>query len=193
LHERNDYKVIHKHTKTMLYKLALKNSKKTVLIDEESYLYLTKNTYLKQIDFLSNLRIHSHGYAFFQKNWPLKNGMYKNETIYLHKLLAEKFIEKPESDKRLMVRFKNSTPLDCRLKNLEWSTLSRVVRNTTKIKNSTGYRGVVKHSNKYQAIIYVERKPVFIGSYDTAKEAAIAYNEKSKELFGETKSLNKIR
>jgi len=177
----------------MLYKLALKNSKKTVLIDEKSYQFLMTNEYLKQIDFVANLRIHSHGYAFFQKNWPMKNGMYKNETIYLHKLLAEKFIEKPVSDKRMMVRFLNSTPLDCRLKNLEWSTLSNVVRNTTKIKNSTGYRGVVKHANKYQAIIYVERKPVFIGSFETAKEAALAYNEKSIELFGETKSLNKVK
>lgn len=177
----------------MLYKLPLKNSDQNALLDDESYNFIVNNEYLKKIKFLENLRRHSHGYAFFQKNWPQKDGKYKSETIYLHKLIAEKFINKHESENRLLVRFINSNPLDCRLKNLEWASLSKIVRNTTKIKNTTGYRGVVKHGKKYQAIIYLHRKPIFIGSYETAEEAALAYNGKSQELFGETKSLNKIR
>jgi len=177
----------------MLYKLALKNSDQNALVDGDAYDFIINNEYLKKIKFLENLRRHSHGYAFFQKNWPQKDGKYKSETIYLHKLIAEKFIEKPESEQRLLVRFINSNPLDCRIKNLEWANLSKIVRNTSKIKNTTGYRGVVKHGKKYQAIIYKQRKPIFIGSFDTPEEAALAYNKKSMELFGETKSLNKIR
>ncbi len=177
----------------MLYKLTLKNSDKTAIVDAEVYDFIVKNPYLQKIKFLENLRIHSRGYAFFQKNWKQKDGSYKSETIYLQKLVASNFMPKPESEERLLVRFRNSNTLDCRIKNLEWSTLSNVVRNTKKTDNRLGYRGVVKHGKKYQAIIYVKRKAINLGSFETPEEAAIAYNEKSKELFGETKSLNVIR
>ena len=177
----------------MLYKLPLKNADQNALVDDKVYDYIINNEYMKKIKFLENLRRHSHGYAFFQKNWPQKDGTYKSETIYLHKIIADKFIPKPESPIRLLVRFLNSDPLDCRVKNLEWASLSTIVRNTTKIKNATGYRGVIKHGKKFQAIIYLKRKPIFIGSFESAEEAALAYNKKSLELFGETKSLNKIK
>ncbi len=67
-----------------------------------------------------------------------------------------------------------------------------MVRNTKKIKNSTGYRGVVKQGRKYYAYIYVNRKGLLLGAFDTAEEAAYAYNKKSIELFGNTNSLNKL-
>lgn len=176
----------------MLYKLTLKNSDKTAIVDAEVYDYISKNPYLQKIKFLENLRIHSRGYAFFQKNWKQKDGSYKSETIYLQKLVAQNFIDKPESKERLLVRFINGNTLDCRIKNLEWSTLSNVVRNTKKTDNKLGYRGVVKHGKKYQAIIYVKRKAINLGSFDSPEDAALAYNRKSIELFGETKSLNRI-
>lgn len=176
----------------MLYKLTLKNSRKTALVDDEVYTYLSSDNYLIKIKFLENLREHSNGYAFFQKNWKQKDGSYKSETIYLQKLIAEKFITKPQKT-RMWVRFRNGNNLDCRIDNLEWSTLSNVVRNTSKTENKFGYRGVVKNSKKYQAIIYLNRKAINLGSFDTPEEAAEAYNKKSIELFGVTKSLNKIR
>ncbi len=178
----------------MQYKISLKNSKdKTVIIDNETYNYIINNPHLKQIEFIDNLRLHSNGYAFFQKNWPREDGTYKTETIYIQKLVAEKFIDKPDTLKKYWVRFINRNKLDCRIRNLEWSTLSNVVRNTKKIENSTGYRGVTKNKNKFLAIIYQNKKRIRIGSYNTAKEAALAYNNKSVELFGETISLNKIQ
>jgi hypothetical protein len=177
----------------MLYKLTLKNARKTALIDESGYDYITKNSYLEEIDFLKNLRLHSNGYVFFQKHWRQLDGSYKVETIYLQKVLAEKFLEKPDPDKRFWVRFKNGDKLDYRIDNLEWSTLSNVVRNTKKTENQTGYRGVVKSGKKYMAIIYKNRKGIHLGTFTTAEEAAMAYNSKSIELFGETRSLNKLR
>jgi len=180
----------------MLIKLPLKNSDKDALIDDVVYDFITKQPYLSKIEFLKNLRIHSNGYAFFQKNWKQLDGSYKCETIYLQRIVVDKFVPVPEhlkKHKRLWIRFINGNPLDCRTKNLEWSTLSNVVRNTTKTENKLGYRGVVKTGNKYQSIIYLNRKAINLGSFKTPEEAALAYNKKSLELFGKTKSLNKIK
>ncbi len=176
----------------MLYKLKLKNSDQHVLVSDDAYNYIEKNAYLKSLDFLNNLRMHSSGYVFFQKNFPQKNG-YKNVTIYLHKLIAEKFVPQHESEKRLFVRIKNSNPLDCRTKNLEWATMSELRRNQKNHNNKTGYRGVVQvGKTSYRAVLYTSDRRFDLGVYDSAKEAAEAYNEKSKELFGTTKSLNKL-
>jgi hypothetical protein len=176
----------------MLYKLKLKNSDKMAVVDGETYDYIQNNEYLNQVGFLKHLRIHSSGYAFFQKNWLNKDGSYRNETIYLHKLVAEKFVEKPKIEKRLFVILKNGDRLDCRVKNLEWTTFSHVTRNTRKTDNPLGYRGIVKDNQKYRAVIYKEGKRFNLGLYDTPEEAALAYNKKSIELFGKTRSLNVI-
>jgi hypothetical protein len=176
----------------MLVKLTLKNSNEVALVDDHVYEFLSENPYLKKIGFLPNLRRHSRGYAFFQKNWPLEGGVYKNETIYLHKLIAEKFIPKHESNERLLVNLINSNPLDCRLANLEWAIRAKVVRNTSKTENQFGYRGVVKSGKKFRAIIFHNKVRHDLGLFKTPEEAAAAYNAKSIEFFGKTNGLNQI-
>lgn len=177
----------------MLFKVKLKNARKNVLLSEELYEFFSTDDYFTSIDFLDNLRLHSSGYAFFQKNYPLKEGKYKNLTIYLHKAVAERYVPKPKSDKKLFVRLKNGDPLDCRVENLEWVTMGELRRNQKKHSNMTGYRGVVKVSkNKYRAVLYKDRKRYDLGLFNTAEEAAEAYNLKSKSLFGETESLNSV-
>jgi hypothetical protein len=82
----------------MLVKISLKNSDKKALLDEKVFNDLINDQHLKQIQFFENLREHSNGYVFFQKNWkPSEKGMkYANETIYLHKLIAERYIKKTQ-------------------------------------------------------------------------------------------------
>jgi hypothetical protein len=60
-------------------------------------------------------------------------------------------------------------------------------------KSRSGYRGVTKEKNKFRAVIYHDRKAFNLGFYDSAEEAAAAYNKKSIELFGKTGSLNVIK
>ena len=177
----------------MIKKVNLKNASDEVILDTHVHDFVINNEYFQKINLPQNLRRHSCGYAFFQKNWKIETGTYRCETIYLHKIIAENFIPKPHSNKRLFVRFNNGNPLDCRLQNLEWTSLAHVVRNTTKTDNKFGYRGVVQDRQRYRAVIYKERKPINIGSYDTVEEAAEAYNKKSQELFGTTRSLNIIK
>lgn len=177
----------------MVHKIKLKNANKHVLLSQKAYDFIAANSYYNEIKLLENLRLHSSGYVFFQRNYPQRDGKYKNLTIYVHKLVAEKFVEKPESSKRLFVRLKNSNPLDCRIKNLSWMTMSELRRNQKRHNNKTGYRGVVQVSKKtYRAVLYTGKKRHDLGLFSSAEEAASAYNAKSKALFGDTKSLNKV-
>lgn len=175
----------------MLYKIKLKNADKEITLDEQGYNEIMENKYLQSINFHKNLREHSNGYGVFQRSITTKKGVIF-ETIYLHKHLAENFIPKPESKKKLFVRFINGDVLDSRIENLEWVTMGELRRQMKNFKSKTGFRGVTKEKNRYRAVIYHERKPINLGFYDTAIEAAKAYNKKSIELFGDTASLNQI-
>ncbi len=177
----------------MLYKLTLKNTDKKLIVSDKVYEALARNEYFQSIQLLKNLRIHSYGYAFFQKNFAKPEGGYKNITIYIHRYVAENFVEKPQSNKRLLVSFRNGNRLDCREENIIWVTASQLVRNTEGIiSNSTGYRGVTKVNNKYRAAIFRGKTRYDLGDFTSPEEAARAYNRKSIEWFGVTKSLNKI-
>ena len=62
------------------------------------------------------------------------------------------------------------------------------------IDNTSGYKGVVFHKTKgkFAAQIGFKSKSRHIGYYKTKEEAAKAYNEKAKELFGEFAKLNDV-
>ena len=176
----------------MLVKIKLKNAEHHVLVSDHIYEQISTNKYFQSIQLLENLRMHSAGYAVFAKNHPLKDGTYRNETIYLHKYIAENFIPKPPHTKRLFVSFKNGNPLDCTSENLEWISMADLRRNQKYTRSKSGYRGVTFDRNGYRAFIYDGKKRYELGTYPTAEEAALAYNQKSIELFGKTKGLNII-
>lgn len=177
----------------MSEKIKLKNREdEYVIIDDKSYEHLKTDKYLSSIKFLDNLRAHSNGYAVFQRCITTKKGPIY-ETIYLHKYLAEKFVKRPKSDKKLFVRFKDGNVLNAQLDNLEYVTMNMLRRQMKNFKSRSGYRGVTKEKNRYRAVLYHERKAHNLGFFKTAEEAAEAYNKKSRELFGETGSLNVIK
>jgi hypothetical protein len=176
----------------LLYKVKLKNADDSVLLDDQVYEFLSNEPYLKKVDFINNLRRHSSGCAVFQKTWKKADGSYKTETIYLHKLVAEKFLAHTKTGKSNLVGAKNGNKLDCRLENLVYrsrSVASRKRRSSSKI----GYTGVYKENNRYRAVISVDRKSVHIGMYATAEEAALAYNQMSRKLYGENGKINVIK
>lgn len=176
----------------MLYRVKLKNAEDHVLLDSEVYEYLTSDPYLVKIDLINNLRRHSSGCAVFQKTWRKASGDYKTETIYLHKFIAEKFLTHLKSEKKNLVGANNGNKLDCRLENLTYRSRA-VASRKRKTSSRVGYTGVYKENNRYRAVISVGRKTIHIGMYGTAEEAALAYNRKSRELFGENGKINVIR
>lgn len=176
----------------MLYRIKLKNADDHVLLDAEVYEYLIADPYFSKVDLVNNLRKHSSGCAVFQKTWKKAMGGYKTETIYLHKLIAEKFLAKQRTSEKNLVGAKNGNKLDCRLENLAYRSRS-VASRKRKTSSKIGYTGVYKENNRYRAVISVGRKSIHIGMYATAEEAALAYNRKSRELYGDNGKINIIR
>lgn len=176
----------------MLYRIQLKNADEHVLLDAEVYEYIVNDPYLKRVRFIENLRRHSSGCAVFQKTWKKADGSYKTETIYLHKLIAERFLRHQRVPGQNLVGAVNGNKLDCRLENIVYRSRS-VASRKRKSSSKVGYTGVYKENNRYRAVISVNRKSVHIGMFTTAEEAALAYNKKSRELYGENGKINVIR
>lgn len=162
------------------------------MLDDEVYEYLTSDPYLVRVDFINNLRRHSSGCAVFQKTWKKADGGYKTETIYLHKLIAEKFMLDSRTRDKNLVGARNGNKLDCRLENIIYRSRS-VASRKRKTSSKIGYTGVYKENNRYRAVISINRKSVHIGMFDTPEEAAMAYNKKSRELYGDDGKLNVIK
>jgi hypothetical protein len=176
----------------VLYKVKLKNADDNVLLDDKVYEWLTSDPYFVKVDFINNLRRHSSGCAVFQKTWKKADGQFKTETIYLHKVIAEKFLSHTKSKLNNLVGAKNGNKLDCRLENLVYRSRA-VASRKRKTSSKTGYTGVYQENNRYRAVISIDRKSVHIGMFDTAEEAAMAYNKKSKEIYGDEGKVNVIK
>ena len=60
--------------------------------------------------------------------------------------------------------------------------------------NSTGFKGVTffKRDSNYRAQICIDGKNTHIGYYKTKEDAAIAYNEKAKIIYGKYAVLNEV-
>ncbi len=166
-----------------LYKIPLKNHLDTVVIEPEAYEHFSKG-YYAEIKLLENLRRHSSGYAVFQRS----TGKGKTETIYLHKVIAEKWIVKPTNVKgSLVVTFHDGNPLNLRFENIIWRTRSYVARRSDKTHGRSGFKGVHIDGNRFVATIYMNSDPssrITLGRFDTAEEASEAYKKARREMFG---------
>lgn len=78
--------------------------------------------------------------------------------------------------------------------NLRACTAIQNASNTTKPPNKEhGFRGIVKHRNKYRAELSFNYKKKRSESYSTPVEAALAYNELALKYHGEFAVLNIIK
>ena len=176
----------------MLYKIKLKNAEENVVLDANVYEWLTSDPYLAKVDFINNLRRHSSGCAVFQKTWKKTDGTFKTETLYLHKVIAEKYLADTKTKSDNLVGANNGDKLDCRLENIVYRSRA-VASRKRKTSSKTGYTGVYQENHRYRAVISQNGKSMHIGMFDTPEEAALAYNRKSKEIYGDTGKLNIIK
>jgi hypothetical protein len=105
----------------------------------------------------------------------------------MHRLVADRM--GMASDIRIDHVNENGT--DNRRCNLRPATRSQNAANRGKPSNNTsGYKGVVRDKKRWRAEIRRTDKAYHIGCFDTPEEAAMAYDIKARELFGEYAKLN---
>lgn len=120
----------------------------------------------------------------------------------VHRLVAQAFIPNPKNLDQ--INHKDMNKANNHISNLEWCSASENMcfRRTPKRKNKTSkYKGVsvilyIKKSgtiSKYiKSSIRKSGKSHLIGIFNSEEEAAIAYNEKAKQIHGEFSYLNEL-
>jgi hypothetical protein len=146
-------------------KIILSNTGNEVLVDDEDY------------DFLNRFHWHesTNGYA--------ATG---DKCLYMHRLVLG------VSNKEVTVDHVNGKRIrDNRKQNLRKATPSQQQANSQRrVDNTTGYKGVTKRDGRYIARLGVNGKRIHIGNFNTAIEAAKAYDETAKLYYGEYSNTN---
>lgn len=162
-------------------KILLESSKfgnKECIIDTEDYDKIKKFRWY----ILHNIKGHSF-YAI--------TNIYKNKKrlgLLLHRVIMS-------PPKEVLIDHVNHNGLDNRKNNLRLCTHQENSRNCKKYKsNKNIFKGVRQRNElkKWQARLKFNDKTIHLGSFDDPIQAAKAYNEKAKELFGEFSCLNEI-
>jgi hypothetical protein len=121
-----------------------------------------------------NLRVQKSGktyYVVYSKNWQ--------KNLKLHRLIMD-------APSGMQVDHINGNGLDNRRENLRLCTQAENRWNRTKqINNKTGYKGVDINQGKYRAQIQVNKKHMHLGLFDTAEDAARAYDAAARQYFGQ--------
>ena len=134
-----------------------------LLVDEDDLHLLSKY----------NWRLSSNGYVCAYANY---------QKLYLHRLLCKG---------KETVDHINKNKLDNRRCNLRPATYAENNANVGKRKqNATGYTGVFFRKDRNYYVVNVAN--TYVGSFKDVKDAARAYNERAKVVFGQFAILNEV-
>lgn len=145
---------------------------KYALVDDEDYGRLSRYSW----------HYDKNGYAYRRKT----TGHYENKLISMHREIVGNI---PESK---IIDHKNRRKLDNRKENLRITSQSNNAANSPPRKGSSKYKGV-HWSNEYKrwvAKIEKEGKHYYLGMFDCEDNAAVAYNKKAVELYGDYALIN---
>lgn len=147
---------------------------KFAIVDQPDYERLAKHTW----------HAARHGRSCYAQRGT---GSAKSGRRKIHLVMMHREILKVGEDE--FVDHKNHNGLDNRRANLRAATWEENCWNQrkTKARCSSRYKGVMwdKRRCKWQAQISYKGKKIFIGYFNDEKEAAMAYDAKAMELFGE--------
>jgi hypothetical protein len=134
--------------------------------------------------------IKPDGRIYVRRNLRERDGSIS--PIQLHRLVMG-------AESGEIIDHRNGDTLDNRTENLRFCTQRQNMQNSKRGKrNTSGYKGVWKYSDAKRKKMWAVRirdqdgKQVFVGSFETAEEAALAYNEAALRFHGEFAWLNEI-
>jgi len=130
-----------------------------------------------------------------QYNWSLvtgRNTYYAEQKKRVKFRHLHRFIMNTPAD--MQVDHKDGNGLNCQKYNMRNCTATENSQNQVHRKpNKTGYTGVhCRAKNKYYSCIRYKTILYHLGVFNTAEKAAVAYNTKAKELYGEYAKQNII-
>lgn len=123
---------------------------------------------------------HSEGYIAIS---------YKNVTYFAH-VLAWFYVHGTWPAN--LIDHENRIRTDNRISNLRQATNSTNAHNMAKHRdNVCGFKGVAQNRKRFSAKIYVSKKNIHIGTFDTPEDAARAYDQAALQHFGAYALTNK--
>ena len=128
----------------------------------DNFFTLLKNNYF-QINNLNNQSFSITNLSYSNNN---NNNININNTK--NKIFNIKKIKDKEAEKKREIEYKNN------IQNRRYSK----------------YRGVFKNGNKWQALIMINRKKMYIGNYESEEEAAKVYDEYALKYHGNKAKTN---
>lgn len=119
-----------------------------------------------------------------------KVGKNKYKRILLHR----EIMGVSNKQRNICVDHINGDTMNYAKHNLRVCTRRENVLNQESNRGKSKYKGVswCKQTNKWRAQIQYDGKHICCGRYTVEKDAAIAYNVKAKELFGDFAKLNEV-
>lgn len=124
----------------------------------------------------------ARGEVLYAKYTQHKHG--KHATVFLHRLI----IQAPPG---ILVDHRDGNGLNCQKANLRLATHAQNTWNrSSAITNATGFVGVFPNKGRFRARITNYGRFYTIGSYETAEEAARAYDAEALAVRGEFATLN---
>lgn len=155
---------------------------KIALVDDEDYEYLNQWKWFA----------HKFNNIYYADSWR-KEESGKRTMVRMHRVILG-------APKNSQVDHRDRDGLNNQRNNIRLCTNAQNMSNREGWGKTTQYKGVYCYYEKYKestycrirAFIQHDNKPISLGIFKTEREAALAYNKKAKELFGEFAKLNNI-
>lgn len=142
---------------------------------------LTKGLFVEVDDELFEELNQWKWYAGGHKNYPYATRSEPNSTGD-KKIRMHRFIMNPKPHE--LIDHIDRNTLNNKRQNLRICTTGQNKANSRGSKNPSGFKGVFKRK-KYVAMIVINGELTYLGSFIKAEDAALAYDKRAIEVFGE--------